>query len=194
MRNEILRMKCTFEERPWVTRKRKKLPVVMKLISTVTELTKEEQKNNQNGPPQAMDPTALALSPFFLMKVYKPISNRPSQPHAMPAHRLYHFQIQSLTLFIQHRHYLSIGLMRPLHLQFKFGPVHCHLVIFRTFVHQNQTLSHLFNIALDVFFIVLINLVTVIPILISILFIHLTVTHLNHLNHLFTPKHILTST
>jgi len=33
MRNEILGMKCTFEERPWVSRKRKKLVTKGELVT-----------------------------------------------------------------------------------------------------------------------------------------------------------------
>lgn len=48
-RSVILEMRCIFEERPRVSRKLKKLPVMLKLISIATELRKDELKSDLNG-------------------------------------------------------------------------------------------------------------------------------------------------
>ena len=58
LRSKILGMKYTFEERPRVSRKQKKLPVVLKSISTATELRRDKQKSDQYGPLQVIDFTA----------------------------------------------------------------------------------------------------------------------------------------
>jgi hypothetical protein len=53
-----------------ISRKQKQLLVVLKLISTATELRKEEPKNEPNGPLQVMDPIVSPPSAFSLTKSY----------------------------------------------------------------------------------------------------------------------------